>query len=122
MTIARQLTEFYGFSEQGHRGEICQSAMGRGKRCRDGSIALRRSGIWNRILGSLQQLADAEGKLNWEVHHVDGSVIRAHQHERGCKKGALDRASWLSEIEQVQQREAILTFQRRLQHQNSSTV
>ena len=40
----------------------------------------RCSGIWNRILQSLQQQADEQGKLNWEVHHALGSVIRAHQH------------------------------------------
>lgn len=48
----------------------------------------RRSGIWNQILQSLQQQTDADGKLNWEVHHVDGSVIRAHQHAAGAKRGS----------------------------------
>ena len=49
----------------------------------------RRRGIWNRILQSLQQQADEQGRLNWEVHHVDGSVIRAHQHSAGAKRGPL---------------------------------
>ena len=49
----------------------------------------RRRGIWNRILQSLQQQADEQGRLNWEVHHVDGSVIRAHQHSAGAKRGHL---------------------------------
>ncbi len=48
----------------------------------------QRSGIWNQILQSLQQKADADGKLNWEVHHVDGSVIRAHQQAAGAKRGS----------------------------------
>ena len=47
----------------------------------------QRSGIWNQILESLQQLADAEGRLNLQVHHVDGSVIRAHQHSAGATRG-----------------------------------
>lgn len=47
----------------------------------------RRSGIWDQILQTLQQQADANGKLNWEVHHIDGSVIRAHQHSAGAKRG-----------------------------------
>ena len=46
------------------------------------------SGIWTQILQALQQQADADGKLNWEVHHVDGSVIRAHQHSAGAKRGS----------------------------------
>jgi transposase len=47
----------------------------------------RRKGLWQSILVSLQQQADAKGLLNWEIHHVDGSVIRAHQHAAGAKKG-----------------------------------
>ncbi len=47
----------------------------------------RKTGLWSRILQSLQQQADAKGKLNWEVHYVDGSVIRAHQHAAGAKGG-----------------------------------
>ncbi len=41
-------------------------------------------GIWQRILAALQQQADQRGKLNWEVHYVDGTVIRAHQHAAGA--------------------------------------
>ena len=67
----------------------------------------RRNGIWNQILQSLQQQTDADGKLNWDVHHVDGSVIRAHQHAAGALVGELDPESLLSQIEQVQQREAL---------------
>jgi transposase len=48
----------------------------------------RRSGIWQKILQSLQQQADASGQMDWEVHYVDGSVIRAHQHAAGAKRGS----------------------------------
>ncbi len=44
--------------------------------------------IWNQILAKLQAIADEQGKLDWEVHYVDGTVIRAHQHAAGGKKGA----------------------------------
>jgi transposase len=47
----------------------------------------QRAGIWERILASVQAQADAEGQLNWEVHSVDGTIIRAHQHAAGAKKG-----------------------------------
>ena len=48
----------------------------------------RQAKIWQRILSALQQKADAAGQLDWKVHHVDGSVIRAHQHAAGAKGGS----------------------------------
>jgi len=47
----------------------------------------RQTGVWSQILAQLQQQADREGKLNWDIHFVDGSVIRAHQHAAGAKRG-----------------------------------
>ena len=44
----------------------------------------RKAGIWQQILEQLQQQADRAGELDWQVHHVDGSVIRAHQHAAGA--------------------------------------
>ena len=48
----------------------------------------RQSGLWQRILQALQQQADAHSQVDWEVHYVDGSVIRAHQHAAGAKRGS----------------------------------
>ena len=47
----------------------------------------QKRGLWQQILAELQAQADAEGLLNWEIHPVDGSVIRAHQHAAGAKRG-----------------------------------
>ena len=47
----------------------------------------RRAGIWERIFAAAQAQADREGKIDWEVHYVDGTVVRAHQHAAGAKKG-----------------------------------
>jgi transposase len=47
----------------------------------------QRQGIWQRILDALQAEADADGKLDWEVHLVDGTIVRAHQHAAGAKGG-----------------------------------
>ena len=47
-----------------------------------------KSGLWQRILQSLHQQADARGQLDWKVHHVDGSVIRAHHRVAGAKRGS----------------------------------
>src|ERR671933_811929 len=44
----------------------------------------REHGLWQRILDALQQQADEEGLLDWEIHYVDGTVIRAHQHASGA--------------------------------------
>jgi transposase len=45
------------------------------------------AGLWQRILTALQAKADAEGRLDWDLHFVDGTVVRAHQHAAGAKKG-----------------------------------
>ena len=50
----------------------------------------RKAGIWQRVLETLQQLADAERRIDWEVHFVDGTVVRAHQHAAGAKAGVPD--------------------------------
>ena len=44
-------------------------------------------GRWDRILAALQTEADAAGDLDWETHYVDGTIVRAHQHAAGAKKG-----------------------------------
>jgi transposase len=46
----------------------------------------RRAGIWDRVLASLQEQADDAGDLDWSLHHVDGTIIRAHQHAAGAQK------------------------------------
>ena len=64
-------------------------------------------GFGTRFWSHCSQLADAQGKLNWEVHHVDGSVIRAHQHSAGAFMGhSLQPANSRSQS-QVQHREAL---------------
>ncbi len=43
-------------------------------------------GLWERILAQVQSLADEQGEVDWEIHFVDGSIVRAHQHAAGQKK------------------------------------
>ena len=45
----------------------------------------QRDGTWQRILTRLQTQADAQG-LIWDVR-VDTTVVRAHQHAAGARKG-----------------------------------
>jgi transposase len=51
----------------------------------------RVAGIWQHIFVKLQEQGDAEGKLDWDKHYVDGTVIRAHQHAAGAKGGPRKR-------------------------------
>ncbi len=47
----------------------------------------RKAGEGDEILAKLQTLADYEGRIDWEVHSGDSTVIRAHQHSAGAKGG-----------------------------------
>ena len=49
----------------------------------------QRAGVWERVLAALQAEADAKGELDWSLHFVDGTTVRAHQHAAGAKKGAV---------------------------------
>ena len=52
-----------------------------------------RSGLWQRILAELQRAANAEGRLDWSVHMIDATSIRAHRHAAGAKGGRKARRS-----------------------------
>ncbi len=43
-------------------------------------------GTWDRLLGEVQTKTEAVGEVIWEVS-IDSTVIRAHQHATGAKKG-----------------------------------
>jgi transposase len=45
------------------------------------------AGVWDRVLAELQRRGDAEGRLDWSLHFVDSTVVRAHQHAGGAKGG-----------------------------------
>jgi transposase len=51
----------------------------------------QRAGVWDRVLAALQQAADGRGELDWSLHFMDGTTVRAHQHAAGAKKGAARR-------------------------------
>ena len=51
----------------------------------------RKSGLWERIFAQVQAQADAAGEIDWHVHYVDGTIVRAHQHAAGAKGGTLRR-------------------------------
>jgi transposase len=43
------------------------------------------AGIWARVLRQLQAEAHEDGRLDWTLNYVDGSVVRAHQHAAGAR-------------------------------------
>jgi len=46
----------------------------------------RKAGVWDRILKDVQALVDQDGNVDWEIHFVDSTIVRAHQHAAGAKK------------------------------------
>ncbi len=59
----------------------------------------QRDGTWAAMLTALQALADADGRIVWDVS-VDSTIARAHQHAAGARKRGICRpnrpAGWLS--------------------------
>ena len=47
-------------------------------------------GTWARVEAALRTQADAAGELDWDAQ-VDSSVVRAHQHAAGARKGGSPR-------------------------------
>ncbi len=53
----------------------------------------QRAGVWDRALAALQAAGDARGELDWSLHFLDGTTVRAHQSAAGAKKGAATKPS-----------------------------
>ena len=45
------------------------------------------AGLWDRVLAALQAEADAKGGVDWDLHFVDATIVRAHQHAAGARRG-----------------------------------
>ena len=54
----------------------------------------RAAGIWDRILADLQTQADTDGELDWTLHLVDSTIVRAHQHAAGAQGGTQTPQRW----------------------------
>lgn len=51
----------------------------------------RKNGTWQRIFAELRAQADHDRELDWVIHFVDSTVVRAHQHAAGAKGGTQKR-------------------------------
>lgn len=47
----------------------------------------QKAGIWRQRMAAVEAQADANGQINWDIQYLDGTMIRAHQHAAGAKKG-----------------------------------
>ncbi len=54
----------------------------------------RHAGLWDRILADLQAEAERDGTLDWTLHFIDSTIVRAHQHAAGAKGGTQKRKHW----------------------------
>jgi len=51
----------------------------------------RKSAVWDKMFAELQTALDVESNVDWEVHFIDSTTVRAHQHAAGAKKVAQNR-------------------------------
>jgi transposase len=47
----------------------------------------RLAGVWDTVFARVHQQEDQAGQVDWTVQFVDATVVRAHQHAAGAKKG-----------------------------------
>ena len=45
----------------------------------------RKAGLWDRLFAAVQQHAEAAGEIDWSIHFVDSTIVRAHQHAAGAR-------------------------------------
>jgi len=41
---------------------------------------------WEQVFDSLLEEAQRRGDLDWDLHHIDSTIVRAHQHAAGARK------------------------------------
>ena len=46
----------------------------------------RKAGIWDQMFAELQTTLERESNVDWEIHFIDSTTVRAHQHAAGAKK------------------------------------
>jgi transposase len=48
----------------------------------------RKAAVWEKMFAELQTALDVESNVDWEIHFIDFTTVRAHQHAEGAKKVA----------------------------------
>jgi transposase len=65
--------------------------MGHGRRFYKRFARWQTDGTWARIEAALRTQAEAAGALDWDAQ-IDSTVVRAHQHAAGARKGGSTRS------------------------------
>jgi transposase len=78
--------------DDGAKWDQIPDRYGPAKTCYGRFARWEQDGTWARIEQRLQTDADACGDLDWRVQ-VDSSIVRAHQHAGGARKGEWPRPS-----------------------------
>jgi transposase len=47
----------------------------------------QKAGVFQQLCDTLKQQADATGQLDWDVPFIESTIVRAHAHAAGAKKG-----------------------------------
>jgi transposase len=50
-----------------------------------------KKGLWEHLFQELLASADQNQQVDWDLHFMDGTIVRAHQHASGIKGGARNR-------------------------------
>ena len=77
-TTAPSSTAFCGSCARAHPGAICPGRYGPVGTVSSRFYRWRKAEIWQRVLSALQAEADAQGEVDWDLHFVDATIIRAH--------------------------------------------
>jgi transposase len=85
---------FFGYIEGVRRGETFQNVMACHSTISSRFYRWRAEGLWQQMCENLIQQADAVGDIDWEVHFIDSTVVRAHQHAAGAKGGIQKSRLW----------------------------
>ncbi len=48
----------------------------------------RKSGVWEKMFAELQTALDVESNVDWKIHLIDSTTVRAYQHATGAKKSS----------------------------------
>jgi len=69
----------------------CRSGMGPWETVYKRFARWQTDGTWAQIQAALRTQADGAGELDWDAQ-VDSTVVRAHQHAAGARKGGSPRS------------------------------
>ena len=74
--------------EAGHRRALAgpARALWPWQTCYERFRRWQADGTWQRLLAHAQTKSDAVGEVDWDVV-VDATIVRAHQHAAGARKG-----------------------------------